>query len=85
LASSSPLTATWPVTYTWQASDQATRVHIGGFLDMVDLTWTVTGLMKITVTAENCREIVSAQHSIAVEPALQYSTYLPWVLKYSAP
>ena len=84
-ASSGPLTATWPVTYTWQAGEQATVVHTGGFLDQVDFTWMVTGPKSITVTAENCGEIVTAQHSIAIEPSPYSTTYLPWVLKDLTP
>ena len=83
VASASPLTATWPLTYTWQASEQPSVVHTGGFVDMVDFTWATTGTKSVTVTAENCGAVVTAVHSIFIEPVQYY--YLPWVLKEGTP
>ncbi len=84
-ASSGPLTATVPVTYTWQASEQPVIVHVSGLLDAVDLTWATSGTQSITLTAENCGALVTAQHTITIESVVFERTYLPWLLKGSSP
>lgn len=78
-AASAPLTATWPVTYTWQAAQQSTVIHGGGFIDTVDFTWSLTGTKAITVTAKNCGEAVTATHTI--ELASLERVYLPLITK----
>jgi hypothetical protein len=70
VASASPLTATWPLTYTWQASEQPPIVHTGGFVDTIDFTWSAT---------------VTAVYSILIEPVRYHYFYLPWVLKEALP
>ena len=62
-----PPTTTLPITYTWEATEQADVVHTGGLSDTVDFTWAVTGTKTVTVTAENCGGVVSATHAITVE------------------
>jgi hypothetical protein len=73
-------TATLPITYTWEASEQPPVVHADrGLVDGLDLTWNVTGTKVITVTAENCGATVSDTHSITVEVPRHTYTYLPLV------
>jgi hypothetical protein len=86
VAWASPPTATLPITYTWQASEQPPVVHTDrGSVDGLDLTWNVSGTKTITVTAENCGATVSDTHSITVEEPKHRYTYLPLVRKGNAP
>jgi hypothetical protein len=78
-ATTHPLTASWPVTYTWQTSDHAEAIHVSGFLDMVELAWDLPGAKTITVTAENCGGIVSATQTLHVG-STSYS-FLPLILR----
>ena len=78
-ASSLPLTDSWPVTYTWQATQQPAMLHSGGFIAMVDFSWNLTGTKTITVTAENCGGTASATHTIEVK-ALE-RVFLPLITK----
>ena len=84
-ASVLPLTATYPLTYTWQAGQQETEVHTGGFVDMVAFTWTMTASQAVTVTVENCGRPVSSTHHLALTPAPIYPVYLPLVLHNAGP
>jgi acid phosphatase len=53
-ATVSPLSATLPFTYVWQAAEQAPVTHTNGALtDTVQFTWTTTGTKPVTVTAIN--------------------------------
>ena len=38
-ATTSPISSTLPLTYTWQATGQATITHTGGLSDTVAFTW----------------------------------------------
>lgn len=54
VATVTPLTTTWPITFTWQASDQEAVTHVVSDLkDTVVFSWDVTGYKTITVTASN--------------------------------
>jgi hypothetical protein len=79
-ATVSPLSATQPLTYTWQASGQPTIIQTGGITNTIVYTWAVTGTKTITVTVEN--EVggpVMTTHTIEVVEPLR--VYLPVVLK----
>ncbi|MCS7061734.1 MAG: 5'-nucleotidase C-terminal domain-containing protein [Anaerolineae bacterium] len=53
-ASVTPLTATLPITFTWQADEQPTQVAVvSGLTATAVFTWTVAGQKTITVTADN--------------------------------
>jgi hypothetical protein len=69
-ASVTPLTATTPVTYTWQASEQEPPTYPNeGLNHTIDFTWSTTGTKTITVTAVNCggpSTAVSATHTVTV-------------------
>ncbi len=52
-AAVSPITATRPITYVWQASGEAPVTHVGGLSDSLTVAWTVTGSQGIGVAASN--------------------------------
>jgi len=67
-ATVSPVTATLPITYVWQASGQSPVTHTGSLshTDAVTLTWSSAGAQIITVTATNAGGMVSNTHAINV-------------------
>jgi hypothetical protein len=81
-AVASPLTATQPLVYVWQASGQ-TVVHTSGLSDMVALDWDTPGAQVLTVTAANAGGLVVSAHVIDIfnSPRTNFSVYLPLVLK----
>lgn len=62
-ASILPVTATLPITYTWQATEQSA---ISGQQSAVTYTWATTGTKTITVTASNCDSSVVDTHQIVI-------------------
>jgi hypothetical protein len=52
-ASVTPVTATLPITYTWEATDQTPEIVSGGVTKSKDFSWSVGGTKHITVTADN--------------------------------
>jgi hypothetical protein len=68
LANVQPVTATLPITYTWQATGQNMASHINDFRDDATFTWSQPGTKTITVTAQN-KEGVFVQdiHSIFID------------------
>jgi hypothetical protein len=65
-AAVAPISATLPVTFTWQASDHSPIVHVNFLTDAIDFTWASTGLKTITVTAANRYNQVTATHAITI-------------------
>lgn len=61
-ATVSPITATLPITYTWQATGQTPVTHTRSvaYIDAVSLTWSTVGVKTITVTASNADGLVTA-------------------------
>lgn len=80
-ASVTPISATTPITYIWQATDKNTITHTGrGISDEATFTWIVTGTKYVTVTVDNGMGAPVENHrSIVISPAKQF--YLPLVLK----
>ena len=79
-ATASPLTASQPITYVWQATGQSVVTHTGrGITDSLNLTWNMTGTQSMTVTATNALNTVDDSHLINVA-RLSY-VYLPLVLR----
>lgn len=81
-----PVTATQPITYTWQATDQSPIIHTGSLTDTINVTWTFTGTKIITATADNGISMpVTAVHTItiAAPPIITngWHLYLPIVSK----
>ncbi len=53
-------TASWPITYTWHASEQSGVVHPNvGRTDAITYSWATTGTMTITVTAADWDSVVA--------------------------
>jgi hypothetical protein len=52
-ATVSPVNASLPITYTWEAAGLPSVVHVGGISDEVDFFWDDAGSKTITVTATN--------------------------------
>jgi len=66
-ANVTPLNATLPVTYTWQAADQGPIAHSGGLSDTVAFTWCCPGAKTITVVATNAAgTVVTSTHALSV-------------------
>lgn len=63
----SPLNATQPVTYVWEATGQETVTHTNGLDDQVEFSWLDMGTKTITVTATNDGGTVSDVHSVNVQ------------------
>jgi hypothetical protein len=67
-AAVSPITASLPITYVWQATGQAPVAHTGGLSDMVTFTWHTLGTQVITVTATNVGGTVTGTHVVTILP-----------------
>ena len=65
-ATVSPLTATQPITFVWQATGQLPITDTGGLSDMAAFTWPTTGAQAITVTAMNISGTVESSHLITI-------------------
>jgi hypothetical protein len=77
-----PITATLPITYTWQATDQTVRVVTGGPSNDQAFTWALEGTKYITVTADNgLGSPVMGTYSLSVSAEVDYFIYLPLVLR----
>ena len=73
-----PITATQPITYFWEASEQTAVTHTGGgLIDSVTFNWIDSGLHFITVTASNRMGTVTSSHQLIIP----FLVYLPLVLK----
>ncbi len=79
-ATVSPLNATLPLTYTWQADGQAPIVRTGGLTDTAVFEWEDAGTYTITITAANRTSTVSATHTIQLQ-ALDRAIYLPMIVR----
>lgn len=82
-ATVSPINSTTPITYVWQASDQATITQTNNLSDTISFSWSVTGVKTITVTAQNDVSLVKDLHpiTIMVGTAERSRLYLPLILK----
>lgn len=74
-ATTTPLTATLPITYTWQATDQATLTQTNSLTDTISYSWNSTGAKTILITADNgLGAPVTATHTLTiVQPSLSVS------------
>jgi len=75
-ATVTPLSATTPITYTWQATGQTPVTHTAGLSDTVAFTWTSPGAKTIIVTATNAAGMVTNTHIISITAP----TFAPLVL-----
>jgi thermitase len=67
-AAVSPITASQPISYVWQATGQAPVVHTGGLSDTVSFVWPTPGVQTITVTATNFGGVVTGTRVVTVTP-----------------
>jgi hypothetical protein len=65
-ATTSPLTATQPITYVWEVSGHARVTRTVGLSDTVHLAWETPGIQTITVTALNTAGKVTGTHIITI-------------------
>ena len=65
-AAVTPPDASLPVTYTFQASDQAPAQVVGGTQASITYTWNAAGVGQILVSAENLAGLVTATHTITI-------------------
>jgi hypothetical protein len=74
-ATTSPITTSLPITYTWHASGEAPVIHVASMslVDTAPLAWRTTGTKAITVTLTNVAGSVMGRQSIVVGARL----YLP--------
>lgn len=61
-----PMTASSPLTYTWQATDQLPLTHTTGFSDTVVYRWTKSGLVTIALQVRNSAGLVVNQQTLVV-------------------
>lgn len=70
LAATRPISATQPVSYTWQATGKPPVTHTGGLTDTINFTWNTTGTQVITVTAANSFGTATGSLTVAVADEL---------------
>jgi hypothetical protein len=79
IANVSPSTATLPVTYYWQATEQTPVItSVYALSHTVRFTWSTTGTKTIAVTATNAGGSASDTHFISIK---WHRVYLPLVLR----
>jgi hypothetical protein len=81
-ATTGPITATRPLVYVWQASEQSPQVHTSNLSDTATFSWTVPGAQTITVTALNVVGMSVNVLDVDIhEPQTDFGVYLPLILK----
>jgi sugar lactone lactonase YvrE len=65
-AAVSPLSATLPITYTWDAMDQVSHREMGALSAAIVYSWHTAGLQWITVTAANAAGVATGTHALRV-------------------
>jgi len=67
MANVNPISATTPVTYSWQASEQISVTNSGvGLSNQVSYTWNTVGTKSITVSANNGVGVVTTTHTLLI-------------------
>ncbi|MGC9393399.1 MAG: hypothetical protein ACP5J4_00940 [Anaerolineae bacterium] len=80
----SPEISSFPITYTWEATDKASIVHADLYQtsDSSTFTWTMPGTKTITVTAAIAGAVTYDVHEINIEGlVLDKHIFLPLVLR----
>ncbi len=65
-ATVSPLTATTPITYVWNATGQSPVIHTGGLSDVASFAWTAGGAQIVTVTTSNGIGMAGDTHTLTI-------------------
>lgn len=73
-----PAPAGQPITYLWQASEQANVQHSGGLVDTATYQWATIGPKTITVTASNPAGQLTISQTIQLLTPTHF-TYLPLI------
>ena len=74
-----PLTATVPITYVWQGSEQlVVMTNSTTTSHTISYTWNITGLKAITLTATNEGSIVTATQSSPRRPMARLLLRIRW-------
>jgi uncharacterized repeat protein (TIGR01451 family) len=82
-ATVSPITATTPITYIWEATGIPSVTHSKtSITDTAAFSWTVEGDQVVTVTASNGYGSDTMTHTIGISTA-GYEIYLPLVMRNS--
>jgi hypothetical protein len=79
-----PDVLSFPITYTWEATDKTPIVHTNMYQtnDSAAFTWTMPGTKTITVTAATAGATTSSVHLISIEGlVLNKFVFLPLVLR----
>lgn len=66
IANVAPVSATQPITYVWQASEQSQSINVNGVSNVVAYTWNTTGTKIIAVTATNYKGAITNTHVITI-------------------
>lgn len=80
VATISPITATQPITYVWQATEQSPVTFTGNLTNSISYTWEISGTKGITITAQNIGSEVVDTHVIYIGEA-NFKIYLPILSK----
>jgi hypothetical protein len=82
-ATVTPLAASTPITFTWEATEQTTVVHqIDDLSDATIFSWATGGSKTLTVTAANSCGTVSQVHTIDVGGvSWQFELFLPLMVR----
>lgn len=72
-ASVSPITATTPITYIWQATGQTPVTHMNGVSDTATFSWNTTGTQALTVTTTNSDGTLTATFTSVMIPLFEDS------------
>lgn len=73
----SPTTSTPPLHYTWEASGHDPITYPGMTTQVQDFLWTEPGIKTITATLENAYGVVTATHTITINPPPPSLTLTP--------
>jgi PKD repeat protein len=65
-AAVSPISATLPISYAWQATDQPPVNHTGGLTDTATFAWDTPGDYELTITATNAYGSVTDTQTVTI-------------------
>jgi hypothetical protein len=83
IATVSPITATTPITYTWEATEQddVVVVNVDAINDTVAFTWSTAGVKYVTVTAENAGGAIAVTSPHTITISFKGFIYLPVIMR----
>lgn len=72
-----PVTTTLPISYAWQATEQAPVTHSSGITDPITFTWNLPGTKLITITATTVNGTLADTHTIRIDNAANINLLNP--------